>query len=58
MIVDPMFMSVQKLSLFLTTVSPTAVAPIVIILAVFHWININLPEFNLFFWNLLEFSGI
>ena len=35
MMVDPMFMIVQSLRLFLTAVTPTAVAPIAVILPVF-----------------------
>ena len=35
MMVDPMFMIVQSLRSFVTAVTPTAVAPIVVILPVF-----------------------
>ena len=35
MMVDPMFMIVQNLRSFLTAVTPTAVAPIAVILPVF-----------------------
>ena len=46
MMVDPMFMIVQSLSSFLTAVTPTAVAPIAVILPVFTYIYINLPKFT------------
>ena len=38
-----MFMIVQSVRLFLNAVTPTAVAPIVVILPVFTWIYLNLP---------------
>ena len=38
MMVDPMFMIVKSLRSFLTAVTPTAVAPIAVILPVFTWI--------------------
>ena len=51
MMVDPMFMIVQSLSVFLTAVTPTAVtptavAPIVFILPEFTWIYLTLLEFT------------
>ena len=46
MMVDPMFMIVQRLRSFLTAVTPTAVAPIAVILPVFTLIYLNLREFT------------
>ena len=48
MMVDPMFVIVQSLGLFLTAVTPTAVAPEV------TWIYLNLPGFTWIDWNLLD----
>ena len=51
MMVDPMFMIVQSLRLFLTAVTPAAVtptnvAPIAVILPEFTCIYLNLPELS------------
>ena len=62
MMVDPMFMIVQSLRSCLTAVTPTAVAPIAVILSVFTWSYLNLPEFTWIYlnwikltWNYLNF---
>ena len=44
--VDPMFMIIQSLRSFLTAVTPTAGAPIAVILPVSTLIYLNLPEFT------------
>ena len=46
MMVDPMFMIVKSLRSFLTTVTPTAVAPTAVILTEFTRIYLNLPDFT------------
>ena len=43
---DPMFMIVQSLSSFLTADTPTAVAPVAVILPVFTCIYLYLPGFS------------
>ena len=44
MMVDPMFMIVQNFRSFLTAVTPTAVAPTVVILPKFTRIYLFLPD--------------
>ena len=46
MMVNQMFMIVQSSRLFLTAVTPTAVAPIAVILPIFTSIYLNLPKFT------------
>ena len=61
MIVDPMFMIIQNSRSFLTAVTPTAVAPTVVLLANLGdlpELNSNLPEFTLIHLTLSEFTGI
>ena len=58
MMVDPMFMIVQSLRSFLTAVTPTAVAPIAVILPEFTWICLKLPELTWLYLNFSEFTWI
>ena len=46
MMVDPIFMGVQSLGLFLTDVTTTTVAPIAVIYLEFTWIYLILPDFT------------
>ena len=46
MMVDPMFMIVHSWRSFLTAVTTTAVALIVVILPEFTWIYLNLPDLH------------
>ena len=52
-----MFMIVQSLKSFLTAVTQTAVAPIVVILPEYTRLYLHLPGFTLIYQKLLGFTG-
>ena len=58
MMVDPMFMIVQSSRSFLTAVTPTAVAPIAVILPEFTWIYLTLHDFTWIYLYLPVFTWI
>ena len=57
MMVDPMFMSVQNLRLFLTAVTPTAFAPTVVIFELFVENFLAIKDHFGICWTILDHTG-